>query len=182
MIHLMEAYTALYNVWPDSILKERLASMLHIVRDIITNDRGYMNLFFSRDWTAVSYQDSAASQRASHYEIDHISFGHDVETSYLMLEASQSLGLRDDTATLRIAKKKVDFALRQGWDAEHGGLFDGGDPSLAKGRVAIMRDTKEWWAQAEGLNTFLLMSMLFPGTRSTIMTGSLPSGTSAGDT
>lgn len=162
MIHLMEAYTALYDVWPDSVLKERLASMLHLVRDVITNDKGYMNLFFRRDWTPVSYRDSDAPQRAAHFDIDHISFGHDVETAYLMLEASQGLGIRDDTTTLRIAKKKVDFALRHGWDEEHGGIFDGGDPSLTGGRVAIMRDTKEWWSQAEALNSFLMMSMLFP--------------------
>jgi mannobiose 2-epimerase len=28
--------------------------------------------------------------------------------------------------------------------------------------VAILKDTKEWWAQAEALNTFLMMSMLYP--------------------
>jgi mannan endo-1,4-beta-mannosidase len=162
MIHLMEAYTALYDVWPDSILKERLASMLHLVRDVITNDRGYMNLFFRRDWTPVTYRDAPAPQRAARFDIDHISFGHDVETAYLMLEASQALGVRDDTATLRAAKLKVDFSLLHGWDGEHGGLFDGGDPLIQGGRVAIMRETKEWWSQVEALNSFLMMSMLFP--------------------
>jgi len=39
------------------------------------------------------------------------------------------LGIRDDTATFRIAKKKVDFALLHGWDAGVGGFFDGGDPA-----------------------------------------------------
>ncbi len=162
MIHLMEAYTALYDVWPDSTLRERLASLLQIIRDIITNDQGYMNLFFQRNWTPVSYRNSDAPTRLLHYELDHISFGHDVETSYLMMEASECLGIRNDTTTLRIAKKKVDFALRHGWDAERGGIFDGGDPFIAGGRVVIARDTKEWWAQAEALNTFLMMSMIFP--------------------
>jgi len=163
MIHLMEAYTALYEARPDSVLKERLASMLSLVRDRITNDRGYMNLFFRRDWTPVTYRDSSARERRAHYEIDHISFGHDVETSYLMLEASQSLGIRDDSSTLRVAKEKVDFALKHGWDGDRGGLYDGGDPLVEGGRVVIARETKEWWAQAEALNTFLMMSMLFPG-------------------
>ena len=162
MIHLMEAYTALYDVWPNSMLKERLASLLHIIRDIITNDQGYMNLFFRRDWTPVSYRESSAPARYFNYELDHISFGHDVETSYLMMEASQALGISNDATTLRIAKKKVDFALQQGWDAENGGLFDGGDTFITGGRVAILKDTKEWWAQAEALNTFLMMSMMFP--------------------
>jgi mannobiose 2-epimerase len=162
MIHLMEAYTALYDVWPDSILKVRLASLLQIVRDTITNDRGYMNLFFRRDWTPVSHRDAGGPASRADYELDHISFGHDVETAYLMMEASQGLGMRDDTTTLRIAKKKVDFALQHGWDAEHGGIFDGGDTRSTGEHVAIVRDTKEWWAQAEALNTFLMMSMLYP--------------------
>jgi cellobiose epimerase len=162
MIHLMEAYTALYDVWPDSVLATRLESMIRIVRDTITNDLGYMNLFFERNWKPVTLKEVNAPKRLFNYELDHISFGHDVETAYLLLDASQALGLRDDTTTLSIAKKKVDFALRHGWDTEHGGLFDGGDPMIMDGRVAIMRETKEWWSQAEALNSFLMMSMLFP--------------------
>ncbi len=162
MIHLMEAYTALYEAWPDSVLKERLGSMLHIVRDVITNEAGYMNLFFTRDWIPVTYKTSGTPAGPARFDIDHISFGHDVETSYLLLDASQVLGIRDDSATFRIAKKKVDFALRHGWDAGVGGFFDGGDPRITDGHVTIGRETKEWWSQVEALNSFLYMSVLYP--------------------
>ncbi|MGE5812557.1 MAG: AGE family epimerase/isomerase, partial [Ignavibacteria bacterium] len=96
------------------------------------------------------------------YEFDHVSFGHDVETAYLMLEASEALGIKNDSATLRIAKTMVDHALNNGWDSENGGLFDGGYYYENKNKAEIIRDTKEWWSQAEALNSFLLMSQLFP--------------------
>jgi mannobiose 2-epimerase len=161
-IHLLESFTALYDVWPDSLLRIRLGSLLRLVRDTISTKEGYMHLFFSRDWTPVVYAESDAPLNRHQYEIDHISFGHDVETSYLMLDASEGLGIRDDTTTLRAAKAKVDFALRHGWDVVNGGLYDGGRRMPSTGRIAVVRETKEWWAQAEALNTFLMMSALFP--------------------
>jgi mannobiose 2-epimerase len=161
-IHLLESFTELYGVWPDPTVKDRLGSLLRLVRDRITNGKGYMNLFFLKDWTPVTYGDSDAETRAARYEIDHISFGHDVETTYLMLDASAALGHRDDPATIAVGKKKVDYALRHGWDTSRGGLYDGGFESGKDGSVAIVRDTKEWWAQAEALNTFLLMSAHYP--------------------
>jgi mannobiose 2-epimerase len=161
-IHILECFTELYKVWPDSTLKERLASMLRLVRDTITTDKGYLTLFFQRDWTPISYRDSSATAREKNYEYDHVSFGHDVETAYLMLEASEALGIKNDTATLKIAKKMVDHALRFGWDKEHGGIYDGGYYFPGEKGATIVRNTKEWWPQVEALNAFLMMSELFP--------------------
>ncbi|HVO75868.1 MAG TPA: AGE family epimerase/isomerase [Ignavibacteriaceae bacterium] len=153
-IHILEAFTELYSVWPDSLLKERLSSMLHIIRDIITTKKGYLVLFFDQKWTPAGI---------GQYEFDHVSFGHDVETAYLMLEASEALGIKNDSITLRTAKTMIDHALNNGWDTEHGGIFDGGYYYKNKEKAEIIKDTKEWWAQAEALNSFLLMSQLFPG-------------------
>lgn len=44
-IHLLEAFTALYALWPDSLLRERLSEMLHLIRDVITTEKGYLTLF-----------------------------------------------------------------------------------------------------------------------------------------
>jgi cellobiose epimerase len=162
MIHLLEAYTELYGVWPDQRLRERLHSLLLLVRDTITVDEGYMMLFFKRDWTPISYRDSGAVAREENYGLDHVSFGHDVETAYLMLEASEALGLENDTMTLRKAKRMVDHALRNGWDNDLGGFFDGGYYFDGDDRPSIIRRTKEWWSQAEALNSLLMMSQRFP--------------------
>jgi mannobiose 2-epimerase len=161
-IHLLECFTELYKVWPDSILKERLSSMLRLVRDVITTDKGYLNLFFHRDWTPILYRDSTVAVRERNYGSDHVSFGHDVETAYLMLEASAALGMKNDTTTLKIGKKMIDHALRNGWDKERGGLYDGGYYLPGKDHPVIVINTKEWWPQVEALNAFLMMAEMFP--------------------
>ena len=161
-IHLLEAFTELYRVWPDPIVKERLLSLLRLVRDMITTDKGFMVLFFKRDWTPVSFRNASANARERNYEFDHVSFGHDVETAYLMLEASEALGIKNDTITLTVAKKMVDHALKYGWDKERGGIYDGGYYASGENQPSIVRNTKEWWCQVEALNSFLLMSELFP--------------------
>ncbi len=162
-IHLLEAFTELYKVWPDSLLRERLMEMLVLIRDTITNNRGSLTLFLQEDWMPVSFRDSSGAVRKSNYYFDHISFGHDVETAYLLSEASQILDIENDTLTARIAKRMVDHALNNGWDSERGGFYDAGYCFNDDGPVTIINDTKVWWTQAEGLNALLLMSLLYPG-------------------
>lgn len=172
MIHLMEAFTELYGVWPNKTLRQRLDMLFHEVRDIVVGDKGYMTLFFDRDWSPVSYRDSSAESRRMHYQLDHISFGHDVETAYLLLETSKALGFKNDTTTIRVGKELDDFALKNGWDNERGSIYDGGYIFSAEGgsasggkdsdSVTITERTKQWWCQIEALNSFLMMSELFP--------------------
>ncbi len=162
MIHILECFTELYKVWPDPVLKERLHSLLLLIRDTVTTSRGNLVLFLKRDFTPILYKDSSSSLREKNYEFDHVSFGHDVETAYLMLEASEALGLKHDTATLRVAKNMVDHVILNGWDKDRGGIYDGGYYLDRSDRATIVRKTKEWWAQVEALNSFLMMSQLFP--------------------
>lgn len=161
-IHLLEAFTELYRVWPDSLVKDRLLKMLVLVRDRITHPKGYLQLFLNEDLSPVSYRDSAEQVRKKNWFHDHISFGHDVETAYLMLEASEIAGLENDTLTLRKAKKMVDHSVENGWDHDLGGFYEAGYHMRGQDTVTIIKDTKNWWAQAEGLNSLLMMSHLFP--------------------
>ncbi|TMI94361.1 MAG: N-acylglucosamine 2-epimerase [Bacteroidetes bacterium] len=161
-IHLLEAFTELYSVWPDPLVRQRLEEMLLLIRDIITTKKGSLTLFLQPDWTPVSFRDSSEAVILHHRYIDHVSFGHNVETAYLMLEASHALGLKNDTTTMRVAKLMVDHALQNGWDKINGGFYDEGYYFKNKKDITIIKDTKNWWAQAEGLNTLLLMADLFP--------------------
>lgn len=141
-IHLLEALTELYRVWPDPGVRRRLDEVFRIVRDKIVVEPGCMNLYFTRDWRAVP---------------DHDSFGHDVETAYLLLEAAEVMGLAHDPKTLTVARSLVDHALQYGWDEKQGGFYDRGfafQPAYALDKV--------WWTQAEGLNALLLMHERFP--------------------
>jgi cellobiose epimerase len=162
MIHIMEAFTELYQVWPNAELRVRLDSLFHDVRDIAIGDHPYLTLFFKRDWTPISYRDSNNYLRTSHFEQDHISFGHNVETAWLLLETSKALGFKNDTKTLGIAKWMDDYALENGWDRELGGIYDGGYIFQGEKNVTIIMPTKQWWAEIEALNSFLMMSELYP--------------------
>ncbi len=161
-IHLLEAFAELYKVWPDPLLRERLHEMLVLIRDVITSEKGYLILNLSRSWTPVSFRDSSAAVRQSNFYLDHVSFGHDVETAYLMLEASHVLGPESDTKTLAVAKRMVDHALANGWDDENGGFYYEGYYFAHSDSISIINEIKEWWVQAEGLNALLMMAKLFP--------------------
>ena len=136
-IHLLEAFTELYQVWPDPTLHQRLEEMLAVVRDKICTEPGVMNLYFTNAWQPIP---------------DHDSYGHDVETAYLMLETDEVLHHTAGAQTERMAKMLVDHALAYGWDEKNGGFFREGTT------FGKPEDTfKEWWIQVEGLNALLLM-------------------------
>lgn len=136
-IHLLEAFTQLYQVWPDPTLRDRLEEMLAIVRDKISVEPGVMNLFFTNAWQAIP---------------DHDSYGHDVETAYLMLETDEVLHHKASLKTERMARMLVDHALAYGWDETNGGFFREGT-TFGKPEDTI----KEWWVEVEGLNALLMM-------------------------
>ena len=75
-----------------------------------------------------------------------VSYGHEIETSWLLCEAADaladaSLSARADAAALRLA----DGVMKRGYDASNGGIFNEESPD---GRL----DTdKHWWVQAEGV-------------------------------
>lgn len=54
----------------------------------------------------------------------------------------------------------IDHALEKGWDESVGGFYDEG--YYFKDGFRITHDTKNWWAQAEGMNALLLMAKLYP--------------------
>ncbi|MDF2440154.1 MAG: cellobiose epimerase [Abditibacteriota bacterium] len=141
-IHILEALTALYEVWPNPKLQVRLREVFRIVRDtIVVEKAGAMNLYFTPDWRAIP---------------DHDSFGHDVETAYLLVEAAAALKMPKDARTWKVARNLVDHALEWGWDEKNGGFYDAG---ATFGKVS--NTDKIWWVQAEGLNALLLMHEQF---------------------
>jgi mannobiose 2-epimerase len=161
-IHLLEALAELYSVWPDPLVRERLQEMLVLIRDTIVTERGNLTLFLTADWKPISYRDSTEAQRKAHYVIDHVSPGHDIETAYLLLEAAHVLGLGHDKRTEEVTKRMVDHTLQTGWDTSIGGFFERGYYFKGENKMTVIDNRKNWWAQAEGLNTLLLMSDKYP--------------------
>jgi cellobiose epimerase len=85
-----------------------------------------------------------------------------VETAYLIKEATEALGNMHDAKTASIGKKMVDMALRNGWDDSLGGFYDEGYYFKDKPGLTITDKSKNWWSQAEALNTLLMFSYMYP--------------------
>ena len=137
-IHLLEAISELKKIDERPVVKERLAEVFSIVRDRIAVEPGALNLYLTADWRAIPAHDS---------------FGHDVETAFLLVEAAHALAMPDDEKTWQVARALLDHALDWGWDDEFGGFYDKGDSFAG----AAFDRKKVWWTAAEGLNALLLM-------------------------
>ena len=139
-IHILEALTGLYQVWPDPLLKTRVQEMLEICRDKIYSEPGYLTQFLTADWQRTSSPDS---------------FGHDVEAGFLMVEAAEVLG-QDDPRAWMAARHLVDHAMQYGCDKRLGGLYDAGTINAEGVVTGDLRTEKIWWVEAEHLNALLL--------------------------
>jgi len=161
-IHILEGLTELYRVWKDDHLKSRIHEMLVLIRDTITTEKGYMNLFFHRDWTPVLISDESYPGGENKHRFDHISFGHDIETAYLLLEASETIGIENDQATHIVSKRMCDHTIRNGWDPESGATYEAGYYFESQEGMSILEKYTQWWAATESFHTLLLMSKLYP--------------------
>ncbi|MCK4855508.1 MAG: AGE family epimerase/isomerase [Bacteroidales bacterium] len=160
-IHLIEGFTELYKVWKDDHLKSRINELLVIIRDTITTEKGHMNLFFRQDWSPVYYTDETFRGGINEHQFDHVSFGHDIETAYLLLEASEAIGIVNDTKTHRISKKMTDHTIINGWDDELGATYDAGY-YFEDGVMTILNKHTAFWVSTESFHTMLIMSGLYP--------------------
>jgi mannobiose 2-epimerase len=134
-IHILEGYTNLLRVWPDEGLRKHERELIELtVSRIIDPRTHHLILFMKDDWTPVG---------------DGVSYGHDIELSWLLVEAADVLG--DSLLVARARQEAVAIAKvtnAEGVDGD-GGVYKDGDP---KGPT----DTnKEWWEQAEAAIGFL---------------------------
>jgi mannobiose 2-epimerase len=135
-LHVMEAYTNLLRVWNDDALRHRLKALVEIhLRRVLDPDTAHLLLFFDEAWRPVD--------RA-------VSYGHDIEASWLIVEAADVLGdtgLRERAA--EAAERMARVTLDEGLDRDHGGLYaerdDGG----------TLDNEKHWWMQAEAVVGFV---------------------------
>jgi mannobiose 2-epimerase len=109
--------------------------MLYLIRDKMTHEKGYLQLFFSNDFKPFSLRDSLPEVQQKRWNLDHVSYGHDIETAYLLMDASLKLMdkepndaklKKEHQKTLEIGKKMVDHGLKWGWDNKTAGVYDAG--------------------------------------------------------
>lgn len=128
-LHVMEAYANLLTVWKSELLTEQLKGIIKVFLDkIIDSKTGHQHLFFDHDWTIKS-------------EI--ISYGHDIEASWLIHEAAEILGDKDLLQETQKSALKITDSVKSGISE---------DGSLAYESEGDVHDTdKHWWVQAEAM-------------------------------
>jgi mannobiose 2-epimerase len=134
-LHVLEACATLLHAWPDRRVAEALRASIDIfLHRILDPATGHLRMFFDEAWRSQS---------------DVISFGHDIEASWLLCEAADALGdAARQEAARAAAVRMADAVLREAVDTD-GGLLYEADPS------GIIDDTKDWWPQAEAVVGFL---------------------------
>ena len=130
-IHLMEAFTALYAVTRDSRVEARLAEMSDLCATRLLQPSGYVHKEFLRDWTP--------------HEVPSVSYGHDLETAWLLIDAELTLG-QPRAHVVAAATRMACHAAHYGFDAERGGYFEEGIP-----HGGVTGFEKIWWVQFEAL-------------------------------
>ena len=132
-IHLMEAFTALYEATQDATVKARLEELVTVVRTkILQQDKKYDAKEFSNDWKP--------------FGTVLVSYGHDLETTWLLTEAARVLGRPDDPDIKSAMLAMGAGAAQQGFDPNMGGYFEEGVP-----QGSPTSTDKIWWVESEAV-------------------------------
>lgn len=133
-LHVLEAYTNLYRVWPDKALRKQLYDLIRIFIDKIIDQRSlHQVLFFNTQWEPQSVT---------------ISYGHDIEAAWLLTDAAEVL---HDSELLHEVKE---IAVKL-TDATIAGLEPTGGLQYEYDPVTQHRNgEKHWWVQAEAMVGF----------------------------
>ncbi len=133
LLHVFEAYTELYRVSGDEAVKKRLMWILDTIAEKIYNPTLHrQEVFFDREMHSI---------------LDLHSYGHDIETAWLIRRGTDVLG--DDTYTEKMLPIILDLTGQVYRTA-----FDG--KSLANEcEKGVVDENRIWWVQAETLIGFL---------------------------
>ena len=127
-LHILEAYANFYRSWPNAELHERLKNLIDLFLDkIIDPETKHLICFFDAQWNSVPAP---------------VSYGHDIETAWLLLEAAEIAQYRlEDAREMAIA---IAVAAAEGFNAQSGALLY--EDHLPE---------KHWWVEAEAMVGFL---------------------------
>ncbi len=134
-LHLLEAWTNLYRVWKNDHLYHRLRELIDIFAEHIIDPRSHhFKLFFDDQWNSTKPV---------------VSYGHDIEGSWLLCEAAEVLGDETVIEHIRpIALNMAEAVYERGFDTD-GGLF-----YEAEHRTITIA-ARHWWPQAETVVGFI---------------------------
>lgn len=134
-LHVLEAYTTLFEIWKDELLEKQIRNLLTVFSDKIINpENNHMKLFFDKNWVSTSQG---------------ISFGHDIEAAWLLQEAAEVIHDKDLITKFKAIAVKMAESSSEGLQTD-GSMIHEFDPSTNH------QDThREWWVEAEGMVGFM---------------------------
>jgi len=132
-LHILEAYSNLYRVWKDETLKKQLRNLIQIFTQKIVNQKTFhLDLFFDENWNTKSTI---------------VSYGHDIEASWLIDEAARVLGDKELLAHVQKICIKIAESACEGLQPDGSMVYE-----LDKGHLETDR---HWWVQSEAVVGFL---------------------------
>ena len=133
-LHVLEGYTNLYRIWPDLALREHIQILINNFFDhFIDAETQHLSLFFDENW---------------HPKSSLVSYGHDIEATWLLLEAAEVIGDEAMAERIRDITIAIADATTNGVD-DDGGLCYEYEPA----EDHLIRE-KHWWVQAEAMVGF----------------------------
>jgi mannobiose 2-epimerase len=131
-LHILEAYTNLYRVWKDESLARQLRNLITVFTDIIIDsETGHLLLFFDEEWKRKSAV---------------VSYGHDIEASWLLYEAAEVLGDKQLTEKVKRLSLLMADAAGEGLQPDGSMIYEYFPFAGEKDRYDSDR---HWWVQAE---------------------------------
>lgn len=133
LLHVFEAYTELYRVSHTEAVGNRLRYMLDLIHDKVFNEElGRQEVFFDKTWNSL---------------IDLYSYGHDIETAWLVDRGLEILNDDIYTAKLFPVTKTIVENIYQRAYIDHS--------LVNEAENGVVDTTRVWWVQAEAIVGFL---------------------------
>ena len=132
-LHILEAYANLYREWPDARLRQQIKALLLDFTDhFIDPKTGHLILFLDEHWQP---------------RLDAISYGHDIEAAWLLLEAAEVL--HEPGLVAQFQQMAVQLAR-----AAAEGLATDGALTYELHPDGHLDADRHWWVQAEAVVGF----------------------------
>ena len=133
LLHVFEAYTEFYRVTKEAEVADRLKFMLDVFADKVYNSEiGRQEVFFDRTWNTL---------------IDLYSYGHDIETAWLIDRGLEVLDDESYTKKLSPITKTITENIYQRAYIDHS--------LVNEAENGVVDTTRVWWVQAEAVVGFL---------------------------
>ena len=133
LINVMEAYTEIFRLTGDIIIKEKIIEILNTLKDRMFNpSKDRLEVFFDRDYNSL---------------IDLHTYGHDIEISWLLDRTLDAIGERDSQPEISEMSRRIADKVKEV-------AFDGRSVPY-ECENGVVNPARAWWVQGEAFTGFL---------------------------